>query len=244
MVWIVGGDSVQGSMHRFAGTPCQDANQYKVQGDTLFACVADGAGTAQLSQIGSHFVTETFIQLCTEKWGDAVDSPELATAKLRALMQELQDRLLGHAHHIQIPLKNIETTFLGCVVTPDYAVAAQVGDGFLVAKTEGDFDLMLWEDHKEFINETHFITEENYDLRLAVVQGPRFLALGTDGISGLSIDARLKQGFKGFFSSFEEYLLTRPSQEKIHQELKNFLSSDRVNAKTEDDKTLLIAQWV
>ncbi len=244
MVWVVGGASVQGTMHKVTGLPCQDFNTFLIHKDFVFLAIADGAGTSKLGHLGAQFAGNTFLQLCVKKFVEQNCPPEKMQSTLADLIDHLHHLLIEHAHQINSPIKDLATTFSGCIATPHHLIAAQIGDGFLVAKNHETFDLLLWEDNKEFINETHFLTEKNYVAHFTTAHNCSFIALGTDGISNIAVDPRERQGFKGFFQPFKEYLESMPFHDHIHSELKSFLASDRLNSKTDDDKTLLVAQWV
>lgn len=243
MTWIVGGGVATGTMHVATGIKCQDACAYLAQGDTLFACIADGAGTAPLSHMGSTFVTQEFLQLCSRQFLYKMYVQKEARNWLNEAIKALHYGLLREAHTLAVPISHLATTFTACIATPSYIVAAQIGDGFLVGGGHASFNLLLWEEHKEFINETHFLTDKSYKARILSTSAYDFLALGTDGVSSVAIDPYQKIAHEGFFSPFQEYLSTQPFEDELEGELKKFLNSERLNKKTEDDKTLLVALY-
>lgn len=70
-----------------------------------------------------------------------------------------------------------------------------------------------------------------------------FLAMGTDGLTSVCIEQTTNKAYAGFFKPFDAYLQQQPTMTDINKELKNFLQSSRLNARTQDDKSLLIARW-
>ena len=73
-MWRHVAQSLQGPSHQSDGTPCQDSHLVRVlsnsadDGDavqTIIACVADGAGSAKFSEIGSALVCESIAD-CAE----------------------------------------------------------------------------------------------------------------------------------------------------------------------------------
>jgi len=64
--WRAIGVSARGSSHIKMGLPCQDAHLWTVApGNVLLLSVADGAGSASLSQIGSQIAVRTAIEQAT-----------------------------------------------------------------------------------------------------------------------------------------------------------------------------------
>ena len=56
--WRVMAASVQGESHEKTGQPCQDACEWLVTaGGVLVGAVADGAGTAELGDVGAQMAT-------------------------------------------------------------------------------------------------------------------------------------------------------------------------------------------
>ena len=62
ITWMVSGGSVTGTSHRRVGLPCQDSSSYCIAGEVLIAAVADGAGSAALSDVGSTLAAETSVR--------------------------------------------------------------------------------------------------------------------------------------------------------------------------------------
>jgi serine/threonine protein phosphatase PrpC len=61
--WRVAAASVCGASHEKTGQPCQDAHHWAALPDgTVLAAVADGAGSAALSEIGATVATQTAVQ--------------------------------------------------------------------------------------------------------------------------------------------------------------------------------------
>ena len=66
------------------------------------------------------------------------------------------------------------------------------------------------------------------------------IALMSDGIESISISSKDKMVSHLFYDPFfNAFLHPNFQQENVTEALKRFLNSDRVNKKTDDDKTLL-----
>ena len=75
-MWKLVFGSVQGTSHVHSGKLCQDFCAGIVAGTTLVAACADGAGSAELSQLGSKAAVDRFMEVAS---GDAVPTKEQAS---------------------------------------------------------------------------------------------------------------------------------------------------------------------
>ena len=75
-MWKLVFGSVQGTSHLQSGLPCQDYCTGTIAGTTLIAACADGAGSAELSQLGSKAAVDRFMEVAS---GDAVPTKEQAS---------------------------------------------------------------------------------------------------------------------------------------------------------------------
>ena len=123
----------------------------------------------------------------------------------------------------------------------------QIGDGFIVARLrEGEDQLLFTPDKGEFINETTFVTSANAinEMRVRVLPGQqKFICASTDGLERVAIRMSDWTPFPPFFQPLEEYMVETSHPEQEDEYIKNFLDSERLNAKTDDDKTLLLCLY-
>jgi hypothetical protein len=101
----------------------------------------------------------------------------------------------------------------------------------------------------EYVNMTHFVTDENAIDILAVTVLPARadkVAVLSDGIQRLALDMETHTAHAPFFTPFFEVLAgaTQAQEEHLQTELARFLQSQAVNDRTDDDKTLALAHWV
>jgi serine/threonine protein phosphatase PrpC len=98
---------------------------------------------------------------------------------------------------------------------------------------------------KEFVNQTSFITDSQSALHVGIVpHSIKFLAMGTDGLTDVCLEQKNLTPHANFFKPFDDYLSNQPSPKESQQELESFLVSEKLNARTQDDKSLLIARWL
>jgi len=142
--------------------------------------------------------------------------------------------------------RDFACTLLGAVVTEEVACFWQRGDGFILRDREGRYEPIFSPDRGQYVNETSFITDADaaealHFLRLD--ERLNQLAVLTDGLEPVTIVARTGLGFERFFAPlFARLAQSEPGwREELAHQLAGLLDDPRVNAKTGDDKTLLLA---
>jgi len=120
---------------------------------------------------------------------------------------------------------------------------AQVGDGAVIYQLGSDAVHTLSRfSTSEYINETSFLTSSNYldDFYCSSIncEGITALAMMTDGLQMLALRILEKTAHAPFFRTMFQFA-GNPKSTDV--ELAQFLSSDRVCERTDDDKTLLLA---
>ena len=140
-------------------------------------------------------------------------------------------------------IRDFASTLLIICVTADVAGAAQVGDGAIIVQYIDGTLMSLFEPiRSEYINETDFLTDLNYRQHLQMTVMPASniygIALLTDGMQLLAIQIADNLPHPPFFMPLFTFAA---NPESTSQDLAEFLQSPRVNARTDDDKTMLIA---
>jgi hypothetical protein len=250
--WAWAGARVAGTSHLKHGLPCQDSFACRVwrQGDkpsVLIAALADGAGSAERAEVGSALACSLFVEIVCERFetGAAADSFEAA---MRYALAESRRALELKAGHDGRDVADYASTFLAAILSPEGGVVGQIGDGAaVVGEGQGSWRPVHWPDHGEYANTTNFLTQPDaLDLfRLAVLERPaRRIALFSDGLERLVLDFRDHSAHGPFFDS----IFARMCQGgeaghlvDVSHEFEALLASDRVSARTDDDKSLLCA---
>jgi hypothetical protein len=125
----------------------------------------------------------------------------------------------------------------------------QIGDGFIIIRRDdsSDYQLLFSPDKGEYSNSTSFITSSDYlnDLQIKIINNSadiRFIFLSTDGIERLAAIWQDEQWspYRNFLKPLEEHLFTENDLYIAEEELTDFLGSDKINSRTDDDKTILI----
>ena len=247
--WGVVDASETGKSHLRSGTPCQDAHYHKVIDRVLVVAVGDGAGSADLSQVGSHLATQEAVEefsrlfLSQGSPGDDAQWRDTLEGCFRAALEAL--RREAHARKLQI--KELATTLLLAVATPDTVVGMQVGDGAIVAEDPfGEIFALTVPQVGEYANETTFLSSPSAldEIQFQVHRGiVRSLAVFSDGLQWLAFNMKTSTPHKPFFAPIFE-LLREASPEEAFAEIEELLRSPRVTERTDDDLTIVLASRV
>jgi Protein phosphatase 2C len=231
------------------------------------ACYADrGAQIAVATTLDFLQSTEEWLQQRRRSWrcwGAKTTPPpphlvqKLFTKTLHQVLMAFSAQANGHG------IEDFACTLIAFVATRDWLAAMQIGDGFLVVTTSGSgigpslsfrgdpqAYHLLFSPHKgEYANQTSFVTSADAltQLQTRIVERPRFICAATDGLESVAIRQRDRTCFAPFFHPLREYLqeLAQPLPDvpagNADQYLLDFLQSERLNQRTDDDKTLLLA---
>ncbi len=256
--WKIAAASVVGTGHLRTGQPCQDSTQFRglpipgAPADTLIAAAADGAGSAPHGDRGSRLAASAGINAIAgslmERSTD-IDPEALRTmlaASIDAAHHAVNDLAEANGHRP----REYATTLLVAVHANGLLGAAQIGDGAVVAAGEdGEYALITQPDRGEYANETSFVTESRYldTMQVKVIPDlrPQHIAMFSDGIQNLVLDYRDRADpipHAPFFRGVFAWLDQQPDELSAYIGLRRFLKSPRVNARTDDDLSLLLAR--
>lgn len=238
---------MRGSAHERMGQPCQDALAYWVTpGGAVLIFVADGAGTAERAEQGAQTAVREALEALDA--GLAQGSPQ-DEAGWRALVEEsfyqARQALEQLAAAESLPLKSFATTLACGVALDGWLVTGQVGDGAVIAGAEqGELFAAALPQRGEYANETYFLTLPDALERLEVQvssQPIAALALLSDGLTRLALQLPAYKPHSPFFAPLLSFASRAQDQDRAEEQLAAFLVSERVCARTDDDKTLVLA---
>ena len=253
MAWRAIVHSAIGTRHQLKQLPCQDYGSYVLQSDTLIGAVADGAGSAKYSDTGAQLAVKTALTTL-EQWSDHWSSVDFQTIETEAktiftaMVDNVFVALTAEAEMGEYDVKELGCTLLSFIATPHWLACMQIGDGFIVAQGEQmeTFDLLFEPIKGEYINETVFVTSQNAIDHMQVsvrAENHPFVCAATDGLEKVAIRFQDWQAFTPFFKPFLDCLRSVPDAAERQTYLETFLESERLNAKTDDDKTLLLCLY-
>lgn len=244
--WQMIAASVPGAGHRRRGVPCQDAHRVEeVARGGMVAAVADGLGSAACAERGAQVAVDVAVTTLQATLGQA--QPRTAAAwrrVLRPTFAAARTALTAMAAVEDRPLADYATTLLVAVVTKAGVAVGQVGDGAVVARLAPETLVTLSKPQRgEFANETRPLTSPEalaavaYSWRPGPVQA---LALFTDGVQALCLDAADYTPYAPFFAPLFAQICQPLNRWEAEAALIAFLQSDRLNLRSDDDKTLAL----
>jgi len=247
-MWRVIGKSVVGTSHLKGQLPCQDFSDYlrcQIGGEpVLIVGVSDGAGSAALSHIGSQEAVSALLRQAA-----SCERPvlEISREDVQGWFANSLAHLKSVAEREKIEVRDLACTSLLAVLGEGHAVFAQIGDGAWIAETSGVFGAVTWPQNGEFANETKFITSPGAldSMEFEKCSNSLTAAAGfTDGIQALTLNMGARSVHIPFFQPMFAALADCDDETSLLSPLINFLSSERVNERTDDDKTLVLARRV
>jgi Protein phosphatase 2C len=251
--WRYVAASVIGTSHEKAGGTCQDANDCQIHAlpggeKILTAAVADGAGSAICGGEGAARTCGALLGLMAEHLDSGGTVEQVTRDAVSSWIAAIQSLLHEEAVAVSRERRDFACTILGLLVGESCAACFQVGDGVIVLadSEEHAYGHVFWPDRGEYANTTHFVTEDDAvehlqfeSIRRRIVEA----ALLTDGLQAIALNYQQRTAHEPFFKGLFAPLRTAEAgcSRELSESLAAFLSSPRVNEKTDDDKTLVLA---
>jgi hypothetical protein len=207
------------------------------------ACVADGAGSSQHSDVGSQIACRTIVDQATRFLeSQKLDNLQLEDALLwcdgvRAQLKEKADEL-------GCSVREFATTLCTAIITADLSVFFQIGDGAIILGNDIVYGIVFWPQIGEYANTTNFITSDEYESQLEFITTTSRctkIALMTDGMERLALRFDTQIPHVPFFDPLFRALRTTNDVNGLNDGLRAFLGSDSIHNRTDDDKTLVLA---
>lgn len=245
--WKYGAASVIGKSHQASQEPvCQDAHatQYVEHASAFVGIISDGAGSASKSQLGSKRACDFVMCRINEAPASLLFERDFAASTLGDLRGDLQ--LL--ATDLGVALRELACTLLVAIVCPHRAIFWQIGDGAMCFRQPQDdkFQYAFWPEKGEYANVTYFVTDTNSQTHLEFdVTDCEITELGmfSDGLERLALNFVTGEAHSPFFTALFPYVRSLPEgySHDLGSEIATFLASARINERTDDDKTLILA---
>jgi hypothetical protein len=163
-------------------------------------------------------------------------------------VDEVRDLLYRLAASRSSNIREFSTTMVAALSNGVHTLTAHIGDGCIVGydHSTSKWTSLSWPEHGEYASTTNFITEQpsvhmNYALHDAATSG---IAVLSDGLERIALDFADRSPFAPFFEGmFAPLRQCRELKEAraLTAALSALLMSDKVNSRTDDDKTLVLA---
>lgn len=247
-MWRILAESVAGTSHTAKAAACQDAHAVRVlegaNGPTLVVAVADGAGSAQFGEIGAEIACDALQASARNALAADASVSGLTRDVVVEWLLRAKSEVLREADSRGVRPRELACTALLAVIGESAAAFAQVGDGAVVIPDQTGYVPVFWPAPAEYANVTDFLTDEGVEDRIVceVVLGRiDEVAVLSDGLQRLALDFTTRRGHSKFFAPLLATLREQPLTGPLANSFREFLSSAQINARTDDDKTLVIA---
>jgi len=249
MIWKAIGKSVIGTSHIQNNKLCEDALVYTEvihQNESIFIAIAsDGAGSALFANQAAELIVNRGTKILID-W--ILNDLPINEAAILALAEILYDELAQEADNCQVPLNEFSSTFLGAVLYKSAAIFFQSGDGVIIRDDGiGGYAAIWWPQNGEYINTTSFLIEDKQfpNLKISLIHEQiNEIAILTDGLQMLTLNTETLTVHQPFFTSLFKWLRLAIEVDDVlilNEKLSDYLSSEAINDRTDDDKTLLLA---
>ena len=253
MAWRWISASARGTSHIRSGESLQDTAHGwgNSSRDSFFVgVVSDGAGSASFSKVGSALTCRTFLSSVRTHFVKSSALP--SDDQLRAIVDIARDRIFSVASRRGLTMRDFACTLVSVIATRDEAITVHIGDGAIVGRTdEGFLKTLSAPAHGEYASTTFFITDEKIDdEKLRIQHHPdryEYLALMSDGLERLALSMKDVTPFEPFFRGIFGPLRDSSStgfDSVLSSKLRHYLDTEPVNARTDDDKSLVIAHRI
>ncbi len=237
-----------GMEHRETDAPCQDRCACAVVpsqagGDVLVTIVSDGAGSAAHAETGAQLVCDAFIDVVSRAVRVKGDLNGLADDLVRSWFLAVRERLRALARATHTDVRDYAATALLAIASDHQTLCARIGDGGIVLRRtpESAFEVALWPDTGEYANQTYFITDDGAAERIAIARFDDVSDVVTfsDGLQHLALEAATRSAFARFFLPLVA-AVRRAGAGNLQAELVDYLNSATINARTADDKSIVV----
>lgn len=252
--WVYAYASEIGTSHISSNIAKQDfckVEEYVINGVAhISSAVADGAGSAKYSDASSKYICKLFTRKA-KQWLRDNNITELTRDTVSSwftLFQKVIVRAVNF-YHLE-STREFATTLLFAILSDKGNIFIQIGDGVIAKGNSSDISCIFLPQNGEYLNTTYFATDKDISDRFMFeynANNIERLILHTDGIELISFDFANRKPHLKFFNPIFDQL---EKNEKFGLDIETsefisgFLSCERVNQKTDDDKTLVIISQV
>lgn len=248
VAWTWAAASCRGTSHAAEGSRRQDAfacNALASKPSQLIGVICDGAGSATKGGQGASLAARCLSLRAREHFEAAKAPPD--DELLVTWIDEAREVIYGAARKRKLAPREFASTLVFLLSNGGDTIIVHIGDGCAVAKDaeNGSWQALTWPAHGEYASTTFFITDEQPRISIQRRTSPiSALVAFTDGLERLALDFSARTPHAPFFEGVlapvrQSQIVGRDA--RLSRQLARFLDSANVNARTDDDKTLLVA---
>ena len=265
--WQMYGASSIGKSHIDSNLPNQDSIYLQKTEKGMVAVVCDGAGSAKFSQAGAAFFSQSIGKMLLSLGVGLSVSHSVSISGIAFDLVQVKQQIIEQLSQIRLDLqsqltaesslRDYHTTFTGLLIHSNHqALLVQIGDSplitsqFVVRHPHIDYftNLQVYGDDSknEYVNETHFITQDNWQSFLRVepidLSQVDCLALMSDGCAdlvfeGASVTPKI---YRPFFGNLLFNLTQSQSSQQGSAIIEQALGNPATYRLTGDDKSLVV----
>ena len=247
MAWAWAVATCRGTSHVKDGSECQDASRCIAVGpnaDIIAAVVCDGMGSATFGKQGAAITCRTISERARSHFSssDALPSDDEVWEWLDDARENISKGAVARATE----RREFSCTLVAVLATASDTVLLHIGDGAPVVQFNGEWIAPSWPAHGEYASQTYFVTDDPApQLRITRLGGPvSAVAAFSDGIERLVLDFANRTAPPAFFEGMLKPLSASTAvgrDQKLCLSLRRYLDGDKINERTDDDKSLILA---
>jgi hypothetical protein len=207
---------------------------------TLLLALADGAGSAPWAGDGAWLSVDTAAKALATFGGQAASEVGLSHA-----LRQVRHEVAVLACEQGARPRDFACTLLLAAISADTLAVLQVGDGAIVARSNGDWRRVTRPLRGRHAGETVFVTSRRatdlarVDTRLLAQIDA--VALLSDGLEPVATDVGSGDPHRPFFDPLAAFAARDRELVQQEAELEGFLASERVQSRCLDDLSLILA---
>jgi hypothetical protein len=243
----------RGTSHVRSGEPTQDTACAWRGGfaDSVFiGVISDGAGSARFGKYGSVLACRVFL---SEVRSYVITTGQLPSqSDFHSVIDKTRDRIFSVASRRGYGMRDFACTLVAVIANPEVTWTVHIGDGAIIGqRSDGVLETLSPPDHGEYASTTYFLTDTGFEgVRTRINQNRQAyesLMLMSDGLERLALSMADNSPFEPFFSGISAPLKSRVGSgfdRSLSRQLTEFLGSERINTRTDDDKSLILAHRI
>ncbi|MGA2162001.1 MAG: PP2C family serine/threonine-protein phosphatase [Methanoregula sp.] len=250
MTWKHLSLSVTGKSHSDRNEPGQDYSRTGVlrfsDRDFFIGLAADGAGSTTHGGVGAEIACETLYLQILSVIRERDNISSVTDDDVRDWISASREAIAARAEGNGRRIKDYACTLIGVVATSDHVLYFQIGDGCIVTGDGAGYRTIFWPEQGEYANTTYFVSDDTLPEHIKIEHQntvPDEIALFTDGLQNLVLSFSTRTVHDGFFLPLFTALRKNPDNgfADLTTHLTALLSRDDINARSDDDKTLILA---
>ena len=180
---LVASATRQGVSHKVSGTPCQDSILLKRDEEYTFLGLADGAGSAKHSDIGSKLILEFLSLHMYISFGYYQKNIEISSQNL---LGQIHLALVAIAEMKNVDIHDLSSTLQLIAIYRDDFIIVHIGDGVIGILDENEkLSVLSHPQNGEYSHLTYFTTtmdEKNVRIYRGEMQNLKGCILMSDGV--------------------------------------------------------------